>query len=286
MQNFGPVKSKEIIKNNPPKKIPKNIIVIGNSCAGKSTFINFFKEQFNIYSDIDDLAPLLEMFKIDDIARSGNINDLVNIKKEIKYMNNIYQQYLNNYKNIDYYSIKAADGSGHDIIKPILWDIILRKSVEIDKNRNNIIQFSRGYDEKYEKEFGSDVYNRSILEVINALETTKDLLIINVTSDLNIRKKRNHIRYENGGHFVSEDTMDKVYNSDIFNYNKLLDNKGFALINNIKYPVYTIKNNKMLPPVELKKFLMYNVNEIIKYFNDLGGDKNEFKKNSKGNLAK
>ena len=273
LQNFGPVKNKKNIKNNQPQKLPKNIIVIGNSCAGKSTFINFFKEEFNIYSDIDDLAPLLEMFKIDDISRSGNINNLVNLKKDIKYMDDIYQHYLENYNSIDHYSIKSADGSGHDIIKPILWNIILRKSVEKDKKRNNIIQFSRGYDELYEKEFGCDVYNRSILEVINALKITKDLLIINITANLDIRRKRNHIRYKSGGHFVSENTMDKVYNSDNFNYTQLLTNKGFILIDNIKYPVYTMKNDKMLSPFELKNFFKYNVNEIIKYFNHVGGDK-------------
>ena len=277
LQNFGPVKTKipeitKLKKNKQPKKLPQNIIVIGNSCSGKSTFINYFKEQFNIYSDIDDLAPLLEMFKIDDISRSGNINDLINIKKDIKYMNDIYQQYLDNYDNIDHYSIKTFNG-GHDIVKPVLWDIILKKSVKKNKSRNNIIQFSRGCDELYEKEIGHDVYNRNILEVINILKTTKNLLIINIVSDLDIRKKRNLIRYQNGGHFVSMETMNKVYNSDIFNYNQLSNNKGFILLNNIKYPVYTIKNNKMLSPFELKKFLMYNVNEIIKYFNSLEGDK-------------
>ena len=273
LQNFGPVKRKAKIKNNQPQKLPKNIIVIGNSCAGKSTFIKIFKEKFNIYSDIDDLAPLLEMVKLDDISRSGNINDLISIKKDIKYMNDIFQQYLNNYNSIDHYSRKSLSGDGHDIIKPILWDIILKKSVEKDKSRNNIIQFSRGYDELYEKEFGHDVYNRSILAIINALKERNNLLIINITSDLNVRKIRNYIRYQNGGHFVSEDTMNKVYGYDIFAYNQLSDNRGFILINNIKIPVYTIKNNKMLSPFELKKFLTYNVNEIINYFNDLGGCK-------------
>lgn len=67
--------------------------------------------------------------------------------------------------------------------------------------------------------------------------------------------------------------MNKVYGYDIFAYNQLSDNRGFILINNIKIPVYTIKNNKMLSPFELKKFLTYNVNEIINYFNDLGGCK-------------
>ena len=188
-------------------------------------------------------------------------------------MNDIFQQYLNNYNSIDHYSRKSLSGDGHDIIKPILWDIILKKSVEKDKSRNNIIQFSRGYDELYEKEFGHDVYNRSILAIINALKERNNLLIINITSDLNVRKIRNYIRYQNGGHFVSEDTMNKVYGYDIFAYNQLSDNRGFILINNIKIPVYTIKNNKMLSPFELKKFLTYNVNEIINYFNDLGGCK-------------
>lgn len=287
LENFGPLINIPLLDTfSVPMKIPKNILVIGNSCAGKTTFIDFFKTIFNIYSDIDDLNPLLEMFMIDDISRTNNIEDLKQIKEKIKYMNDIYEKNLIDFPNIDYYSEKVVDGNGHNIIKPILWDIILNKSVSIDKEKNNIIQFSRGKDELYENEFGNDVYKRSISEIIDALGNTNELLIINLTSDLVIRKARNNIRFENGGHFVSEDTMDSVYCEDIFMYEQLSENKGYIEINGIKYPVYTIVNNKMLSQIELNKFLMYNIKEIIEYYNDFGGKKYEYERSSKTNLAK
>ena len=66
----------EIFKNG---ILPKNIIVVGNSCAGKTTFIDFFKSFYNIYTDIDDLAPLLEMFMIDDVSNGKNLDDFINL---------------------------------------------------------------------------------------------------------------------------------------------------------------------------------------------------------------
>lgn len=269
---FGPVKS--ICNDNfliEPLKLPNNIVVIGNSCSGKTTFVDFFKQYFDIYADIDDLKPLLEMFMIDDVSRNNDIIKLKEIETKIKYMKEIYNIYIKKFPNIEHYSIK--EGEGHDIIEPILWDIILRKAVMIDKEKNNIIQFSRGKDAKYEKELGNDVYSRSLLEIINSLENKKDLIIINLTSDLDIRKKRNYIRFENGGHFVSDNTMDNIYNQDIFNYKQIDENRGYITLDNNDYPVYTINNNKMLSSVELNQFLMYNMIEIVKYFNNNGGNK-------------
>ena len=287
LENFGPLINIPLFDTfSTPMAIPKNILVIGNSCVGKTTFINFFKTIFNIYSDIDDLNPLLEMFMIDDISRTNNIENLKQIKEKVKYMNDIYEKNLINFPNVDYYSEKVVDGNGHNIIKPILWNIILNKSVLIDKEKNNIIQFSRGKDELYEKEFGNDVYKRSISEVVGALGNTNELLIINLTSDLVIRKERNNIRFQNGGHFVSEDTMDSVYCEDIFMYEQLSENKGYIEIDGIKYPVYTIVNNKMLSQIELNKFLMYNTKEVIEYYNDFGGKKYEYGRSPKTNLAK
>src|SRR5574344_1144971 len=46
IESFGPLKADFPIKvvNSKMKRIPNNIIVIGNSCAGKTTFINFLKK--------------------------------------------------------------------------------------------------------------------------------------------------------------------------------------------------------------------------------------------------
>ncbi len=288
INNFGPLLKKQ--KNNQnieSYEIPKNIIVIGNSCAGKTTFIDFFKSYFDIYTDIDDLDPLLEMFLIDDISTKNDINKLRRLKDKLVYMKDICDEYLDNFSNINHYSKIAKNGKGHDIINPVLWDLILKKSVSYNKKSNNIIQFSRGRDLLYEKKFGKDVYKRSIETVLNELDYKENLIIINLVSDLNIRKRRNIIRYKNGGHFVSEETMDNVYKDDVFIYNKFDENRGEITLNSISYPVYTILNNKILSEFELNNFLLYNTFEIIKYFQVFREDDlNEYERNSKRNMAK
>jgi len=42
----------------------------------------------------------------------------------------------------------------------------------------------------------------------------------------------------------------------------------------------------MLSQIELNKFLMYNIKEVIEYYNDFGGKKYEYERSSKTNLAK
>ena len=92
-------------------------------------------------------------------------------------------------------------------------------------------------------------------------------IIINLTSDLEIRKQRNIDRFSNGGHFVSEETMEQVYGKDIFVYEENDNNCGCIKINDETYPVVTIVNNKSLTPIELDKFLLYNLNKVIDYYN-------------------
>ena len=122
---------------------------------------------------------------------------------------------------------------------------------------------------------------------MNELDYKENLIIINLVSDLNIRKRRNIIRYKNGGHFVSEETMDNVYKDDVFIYNKFDENRGEITLNSISYPVYTILNNKILSEFELNNFLLYNTFEIIKYFQVFREDDlNEYERNSKRNMAK
>ena len=54
--------------------------------------------------------------------------------------------------------------------------------------------------------------------MIDYIPNKENTIIVNLVLPLDIRKKRNYIRYENGGHFVSEDTMNKVYDKDYFSY--------------------------------------------------------------------
>ena len=286
--DFGPINHVPVYNYiTSVSELPKNIIVIGNSCAGKTTFIDYFKSLYNIYTDIDDLAPLLEMFMIDDVSSSNDLNELKELRNKLLFMKDIHEQYIASFPNIDHYSIIAKNGSGHDIIKPELWDIILEKSVKILKKDNNIIQFSRGKDEVYEKKYGTDVYNRSLDIIMNQLVNKNNTIIINLVSNLETRKKRNRIRFENGGHFVSEDTMNNVYKSDIFKYEHVDSNKGFINVDGRKYPVYTINNDKMLSSIELQEFLRYNVNEILEYYREFKEDLlNGYERNTERNMAK
>ena len=81
--------------------------------------------------------------------------------------------------------------------------------------------------------------------------------------------------------------MDNVYRDDIFQYDKTGDNKGVINLFGVDYPVYTINNNRMLSSIELSEFLMYNVNEILKYYKEFVEGKNyEYEENSKRNMAK
>ena len=105
-------------------------------------------------------------------------------------------------------------------------------------------------------------------------------------SNLDIRKERNTQRFLNGGHYVSNETMENVYSSDIFDYSKTIENLGYLIIDEKKIPVFTIINDKMLNEIELDEFLEYNVNEVIKYYNQFMEDEYGFKKNTKRYLAK
>ena len=268
-------------------KLPNNIIVIGNSCAGKTTFINFLKKNYNIFTDIDDLSPLLEVFMMDDVANINDIEKFKKIESKITFMKDIYNEYLSDFNNIKHYSRLAMNGTGHDIIRPILWDLILEKAVLKLQKNNNIIQFSRGFDYAYEEEIDKDVYKRSIGLILNILPNCNNTIIINLTSELDVRKQRNLDRYANGGHFVSEATMEQVYGQDIFAYKHIKNNCGYIEINDILYPVVTVVNDKFLEPIELDEFLLYNLNRVIKYYNNFKEVQNNgHETNTEGYLAK
>ena len=80
--------------------------------------------------------------------------------------------------------------------------------------------------------------------------------------------------------------MDNVYSKDIFEYTKLGDNFGYLEIDGRIIPVYTIVNDKLLGEIELNEFLEYNVNSVIKYYNQFKVEENGIKKNPKRYLAK
>ena len=231
------------------------------------------------------MEPLLETFMLDDLLYQNKIEQFKKIKESLKHVSKIWEEYNNNIDLINHYTKPANQGSGHDIIRPILWDYIIQMAV-MNSEKHNIIQFSRGKDDLYETEFTENAYFRSIKSFINCLEHNNNCIIINLVSSLEIRKKRNKIRFDNGGHYVSDDTMDNVYSKDIFEYTKLGENFGYLEIDGRIIPVYTIINDQLLGEIELNEFLEYNINSVIKYYNQFKEAENGLKKNPKRYLAK
>ncbi len=269
IKKMGPITKIRFSKQkNSYKLLPSHIIVLGNSCSGKTTFIKSLRSIYDIYENIDDLKPLLEMFLIDDISYNHTKEKFRTIENKLEYMEEIYHSYLTNFNNIEHYTEKSENGHGYNIIKPILWDLILKKALSKSKGRNVIIEFSRGKDPSYEKEFGTDVYKRSIKLILNELHNTENVMIINLRSDLYIRKIRNEKRRKDGGHFVAEKTMNSVYKEDLFNYVHTAKNCGYIIIDSQRYPVYSIKNNTNMNKIELNTFFTDNLNKMLEYYNN------------------
>ena len=246
----------KIISSIESYKIPKTIIVIGNSCAGKSTFANYLKSIYPIYDDIDDYPPLKEVFDLDDSLRDCfNKEELVSAKNKYKYIKTIVEEYIKCFPNINYYSSKSS-GNGHNIERAILWDLILEYAVRNMKKPYNIVQFSRGQDRSYQEEFGDNVYERSINIILDNLPSIDEILIVNLKSKLEQRKYRNLERHRLGGHFVAEETMDSVYKEDAH----------FASLSNI--PVYNIENvNQFENEIEKEQYFLYNIRQIVLKYN-------------------
>ena len=54
-------------------------------------------KEINIYTDIDDLAPLLEMFMIDDVSNDKNLDNFINLKNKL----HEFQKKFKDYKEVN-----------------------------------------------------------------------------------------------------------------------------------------------------------------------------------------
>ena len=249
--------------NNAIKEIPKKIVVIGNSCAGKSTFVKYYKELFDIYEEIDDIEPLKEIFKLDDMVRESISNLYI---KDIKYCFDIVEEYKSDINNINFYTQKAINGNGHVILRPVLWNKILKYSLNKCEYDNLIIQFSRGKDEDYEKEYNQNAYLKNLLDIDKKICLDSGTIIINLQADLEKRIIRNEKRRISGGHYVEENTMKQIYSKDIFEY--LTDNEvSFLNLDGKRILVYNLNNNKIFEEDELQQYMRDEIIKIIKYYN-------------------
>ncbi|HSQ97258.1 MAG TPA: hypothetical protein VLL98_00895 [Rickettsiales bacterium] len=246
-------------------KLPRIIIVIGTSCSGKSSFIESIqKYKKNYYQVLDDVKPLYKIFSADKLLNSNKYDEF----KEYLFANNLNQYYSCN-KN---YSIK--DGDGYKIINPKLWNIVLDIiNDEILINKNYIIEFSRGDDKIYNKFYKiskREIYLNSLKILLkNKLSNNNDILIINIKSHLNTRIKRNYIRYNNNGHFVSEQTMNTIYKNDCFNCDFYDRENGAFNINNKKIPVYRFYNKNQKSRNAMNIFFIEHLKKALEYFNQI-----------------
>ncbi len=88
------------------------------------------------------------------------------LKDNLIFMKNICEEYFESYGNINHYTIKAIDGKRHDIVRPILWDMILEKVASVLHSENNIIQFSCDKNELYDQEFGKRIYQKILFALL------------------------------------------------------------------------------------------------------------------------
>lgn len=285
--NIGPLKtnSKMILNKGKIKKLPSNIIVLGNPCTGKTTFINILTKYFDVYSKIDDIKPLQEVFYIDDTIRK-NVAILMEseFNKNIRYCKDIIEEYKMDCPKINYYTKPSKNKKGHDIIRPVLWDKIIEYAIRDDNNINKIIEFSRGKDELYEKEYGEDVYQKSIKEIFKYLVNKNDTIIINIKAPYSIRIERNKERAKSGGHYVSDNAMEKVYKKDYFN-SKKYDKFSTLNLYNEKILVYNM-NNSQINRDKLEEYIIQKIKNMVKIYNEFKEKENGFKESSKGSISK
>jgi hypothetical protein len=204
---------------------------------------------------------------MDELIANNSLDDFKHLKGKLVYALDIWNEYNKDIKKAQLYTRESIKGACRYIFRPILWDNILKYSVQHSKKQNNIIQFSRGYDKQYEDSFKENIYHRSIKNIIDNIDNPKNTLIINLVSNFMVRNMRNRTRFLNGGHYVADEIMNNVYYKDFFDYFKTANDRGYFKIGETSIPVFTIKNSKNLNNEELKNFFNKKIYGSIKYYN-------------------
>lgn len=249
-----------IMRHNVEYILPQNIIVIGSACVGKSTLITNIIKEFPFYTSIDDLYPLMEIFALDEYIKE-NLTKSTYDRPILNYSEEIFEEYKKYDNEIPFYSKKAEDGIGYDIIRPELWDKIL--SMAISKHgKYNIIEFARGRDRKYDAMYQENPYDRGLRIIINKIGVSS-IVIVYIKSDYELQLKRNYYRYMSGGHAVSKEEMIKVYSFDPFEYDKFGDNIGVKRIDGYSIPVFKIENNHFSERKEENRFYQEKIDMIF-----------------------
>ena len=214
---------------------PNLIFIIGPSCSGKSSMSQAICSLYPEYSVLDDTIPLYKIFAADNLLHQNKLQDFWKFVKESS---------IDMYYDQDapcFYSHPNNQG-GYLIDNPIVWNIVLTILGKQINSDYTVIEFSRGNDPKYNQFFDindRDVYPVSFNYLCQTVPSSllKNSLIIDINAPLEIRKERNLNRYKNGGHFVSEKTMNTVYKEDVFDVQN-----NIISIKETKIPIVYIKN--------------------------------------------
>lgn len=269
--------------------ISKLLMVVGPSCAGKSSLIEVILDLYPNFQVWDDLSSLKELFTIEDIVnislQSGQFEraaeNLRELRKESEYYTDLLEKWLEIFKGSESkirldVSTMPTENGGHEIIEPRVWDeIIDRVTKKIKEKDNCIVQFSRGYDKKYLKwrrVSPKDIYRIPIEIILDNLNTTiiKRAGILHVTAPFNIRNRRNENRARHGGHYVDKKVMQTTYKEDPFvlMLRKCEGSKGYIEVGSHVLPVYTFDNRKDMVVDENNNIFMNEIREMFNYFDD------------------
>jgi hypothetical protein len=241
----GGVNTTSWVKNYKIKKIPDIIVVIGPSCAGKSTFISKLNSMI-LYDVSDDYSALKEKFLIDN-----HEHDV----QKLQYFNNDY----NNYGICS----KQDINGGYVIINPDLWDIIIDKMLNIEAFSSLIFECSRGKDKAYieSRNISLDHVYDYLFRTINIKkEFDSEVLVINIVASHTNRIARNEKRRKNGGHFVSKRTMDEIYKYyPLFNEGIVKEIKNSLKLNKFHFMTISNDNSQNLEYTDVLESLYNNI---------------------------
>lgn len=253
---------------------PYIIFTIGNPCSGKSSFSNVITTKTN-YIKVDDLDPLQEIFKGDSILVKNNLKfsekELLwnNFKDNLKFTNSLWDINLKE-EPCNIYS-KPSETGGYNILDPLVWDLILKFRAEnITSEENYIFEFSRGLDKKYLKMHDistEQVYIKAFSEIISNIKSNNtNFLIINFESNFEDRQIRNKIRFEEGGHYISDKGMNEIYKNDIFKYTS--ETYDYLEVDSLKVPVVSV-HVPHLDKEHRDSFFLDVYEQSLDYFNNV-----------------
>lgn len=269
------------------RRLPRIIIVLGPPGTGKTSFVHRLKERYKVYNVINDFEPLQEIFHINDLIyqiskcenlriRSKLLCEYKKLSNELHYAYKIWEDYIKEIERNEYvkpmHSIPDKSG-GHKIIDPDVWDEILKLSVNnLKSNQNYALEFSRGRNKNYlvaKRISETQVYDHSmrLVESLLPFSLKESILIIHVSASYKIRNQRNEQRKFMNAHYVSRETMEQVYTSDVFQFipEKLGSNKGWMKLSK-PICVYSIDNNVNLSSNELSSFFSSELDLALDFF--------------------